>query len=129
MNTYDVYTDDPNRYYVIEASDIRSAAVAWAKMRWVIDGCPRQMACVVHADNGHWMVRVDVAFEPQFDAKSIRMTDASGEILPMQIHSEAHCKNAVETLKGLMALSPDRSTIEMECITAGIEAYEQGRSK
>lgn len=124
MSTYNVYTTDPDRYVVIEASDIRSAAVAWAKTQWVTDGCPKQMACIVHADNGQWMVRVDVVFEPQFDAKSIRMMDAEGEILPLQIHGEEHYKNAVEVLKELMTLNPNSSTIEMECIAAGLKAYE-----
>lgn len=124
LSTYNVYTTDPDRYSVIKADDIRGAAVAWAKTRWVVDGCPRQMACVVHADNGQWMVRVDVAFEPQFDARSIRMTDAKGDILAMPVLDEAHYKMGVEALKELMALNPDRSTIEMECIAAGLEAYE-----
>lgn len=124
MNTYNVYTTDLDRYIVVEASDIRGAAVAWAKMRWVVDGCPRQMVCIVEADNGKWMVRVDVAFEPQFDAKSIRMTDAKGAIVPMPVIDEAHYKMGVEALKELMVLNPDSSTIEMECIAAGLEAYE-----
>lgn len=124
MSIYNIYTDNPDRYSVIEADDIRGAAISWAKMRWVVDGCPSQMACTVHGNNGYWMVRVDVAFEPQFDARPIQMTDAKGAIIPMPVVNEAHYKMGVEALKELMALNPDQSTMEMECIAAGIEAYE-----
>ncbi len=124
MNTYNVYTDNPDRYSVIEASDIRGAAIAWAKTRWVVDGCPSQLACIVHADNGQWMVRVDVAFEPQFDARPIQMTDSKGDIVPMPVVNEAHYKLGVEALKELETLHPDGDTTEMKCIAAGLVAYE-----
>lgn len=124
MSAHNICTHNSDRYTVIKADDIRGAAVAWAKTRWVVDGCPHQMACVVHADNGHWMVRVDVAFEPQFDARPIQMTDAKGGVVPMPVANEAHYKLGVEALKELEALNKDGNTTEMQCIAAGLVAYE-----